>query len=393
MQGNSSNATIDIYAYPKMSKGQICTEGRRSACHKKYAIDSLGCEDFGDARMLIGAIRNLACLQFNLPAGGNPSRYLVILNPFSGGGGVTSKTGAKYIYQTMLNPMLEEAGIEHDVLVTGRGGHARDRMSVRNSSEKQAAVETESEHLDSILSEMITDSETKDISEYNAIIAMGGDGILFEIMQGIRTRADEKEILEKVKFGIIGCGTSNGLAKSILHWSDVSYCPFLYSIQLPNLNQFEPQENYGPLESIFHICRGNTAPLDIASYQLANSSQSYTSFLTFTWGLIADCDLDSECLRWLGSLRQGIWAVYRGILFPKVYRARFSYLPPECAGREGNNFVTMPEFGKPLPSDWVTIEDDFKVFWVSNVSHPAYNMHLCPMSKMNDGLFHIVIVR
>jgi sphingosine kinase len=89
-------------------------------------------------------------------------------------------------------------------------------------------------------------------------------------------------------------------------------------------------------------------------------------------------------------LRQDVWAVYRGILFPKVYRARFSYLPPGSAGKKT---ITMPEFDKPLPEDWVTIEDDFKVFWVSNVSHPAYNMHLCPMSKMNDGLFHIVIVR
>ena len=115
--------------------------------------------------------------------------------------------------------------IEHDVLVTGRRGHARDRMSVRNRSESQdAAAETsEPEQLDSKLSEMITDSEVKDISEYKAIIAMGGDGILFEIMQGIHARADEKEILEMVKFGIIGCGTSNGLAKSILHWSDVSF--------------------------------------------------------------------------------------------------------------------------------------------------------------------------
>lgn len=90
-------------------------------------------------------------------------------------------------------------------------------------------------------------------------------------------------------------------------------------------------------------------------------------------------------------MRQDIWAVYRGILFPKVYRAKFSYLPP--AAHLSGKTVSMPKFGGPLPTDWITIEDDFRVFWVSNVSHPAYNMHLCPMSKMNDGVFHIVIVR
>lgn len=154
------------------------------------------------------------------------------------------------------------------------------------------------------------------------------------------------------------------------------------------------KENYGPLESIFQICKGNTCPLDIASYQLANSSKTYTSFLTFSFGLIADCDLDSECLRWLGPLRSDIWAVYRGILFPKKYRAKFSYLPPGSIGNQKtSNVVSMPNFGEPTPDTWVTIEDDFKVFWVSNVSHPAYNMLLCPMSEMNDGVFHVLIVR
>jgi sphingosine kinase len=153
------------------------------------------------------------------------------------------------------------------------------------------------------------------------------------------------------------------------------------------------KENFGPLESIFYICKSNTAPLDIASYNLANSSKTYTSFLTFTWGLIADCDLDSECLRWLGSLRQDIWAVYRGILFPKIYRAKFSYLPPISNVEYGLKERVIPEFGKPLPEEWVTIEDDFKVFWASNVSHPAYNMKLCPMAQMNDGMIHIIVVR
>lgn len=394
MQRYSSNASINIYAYPKMKKGKICNGGRRAACHKKYAIDPRGCEDFGDVRKVIDAIRNLARLRPHFHGGNEPIRYLVILNPFSGGGGVASKTGSKCIYETLLNPMLEQAGVEHDVLVTGRGGHARDRMKARTSDNPGT---NETEHLDDKLSDMITDTETKDISEYAGIIAMGGDGILFEIMQGIHAREDERVILKTLKFGIVGCGTSNGLAKSILHWSDVSFYSDVQSVycklQTHTHDTFydNTKENYGPLESIFHICKGNTAPLDIASYQLANTSKSYISFLTFTWGLIADCDLDSECLRWLGSLRQDIWAVYRGILFPKVYRAKFSYLPPEkhTVGEP----VSMPEFGKPLPEDWVTIEDDFRVFWVSNVSHPAYNMHLCPMSKMNDGLFHIVIVR
>lgn len=229
---NSSSAFINVYAYSwgeryqnmTTNKNKNCYEAKRSACHKKFLIDSQCCEDIGDVRKLVDAIRSLALLQSNTPVNNNPVRYLVIMNPYSGGGGVTSKTGAKYIYETIFYPMLEQAGIEHDVLVSGREGHARERMKVRNDQVNNGAAEhfTEAIKLDEKVCSISLDEETKDISEYNAVIAMGGDGIMFEIMQGIHDREDEKDILNNLKFGIVGCGTSNGLAKSILHWSGVS---------------------------------------------------------------------------------------------------------------------------------------------------------------------------
>ena len=225
MERYSSNASINIYAYPKMKGGKISNEGKRCANHKKYTIDSNAVEDFGDVRKIIDAIRNLACLQANLPINKKLIRYLVVLNPFSGGGGASSKTGGKYTYETLLNPMLEQAGVDHDLLVTGGGGHARERMSLRNSDDKKEKAGGRSFNETIQFDERLCinmDTEATDISEYNGIIAMGGDGILFEIMQGIHGRKDEKEILNVMKFGIVGCGTCNGLAKSILHWSEVS---------------------------------------------------------------------------------------------------------------------------------------------------------------------------
>ena len=53
----------------------------------------------------------------------------------------------------------------------------------------------------------------------------------------------------------------------------------------------------------------------------------------------------------------------------------------------------MPEQGKPLPEGWESIEDEFRVFWVCNTSHASYDMFTCPMAKMNDGLFHMLVVR
>ena len=358
-----ASAQINIYCYPKNNRKK-----QREPNHKSYIVDSKCCEDFSDVRALVQSIRTLSGLQNNTN-NALPQRFLVILNPYSGGNGPKSKSGATFVYETMVKPMLEQAGVEHDKLATNHGGHAKERMELRKSTS-----DDDDNHVEE--GGDCTDSELKDISEYDAIIAMGGDGILFEIFQGIHARStDEAQILCKLKFGIVPCGTCNGLAKSILHWSD--------------------NAEYTPMESVFQICKGHTSRLDLASYQLAKTEKTYTSFLSFSWGLIADCDLESECLRWLGALRTDIWAVYRGILFPKKYRARFSYLPLSNKTNNGSasTKIDLPKLNEPLSKDWVTIEDDFSVFWVCNTTHASYNVFTCPMSKMNDGVFHVLIVR
>ena len=368
-----ASAQINIYCYPKNHRKK-----QRQPNHRAYTVDSKCCEDFSDVRALIRSIQTLSRLQNNNAATNNrapPLRFLVILNPYSGGHGPKSKSGATLVYETMVKPMLEQAGVQHAKLATNHGGHAMDRMELRTSTtaDNNGASKDNGEGEDS---NDYTDSELRDISEYDSIIAMGGDGILFEIFQGIHARSDEEQILSKLKFGIVPCGTCNGLARSISHWSD--------------------NADYTPMESLFQICKGHTSRLDLASYQLAKTKKRYTSFLSFSWGLIADCDLESECLRWLGAIRTDIWAVYRGILFPKKYRARFSYLPPPNSKTNDSGTSTkidLPQFNEPLPKDWVTIEDDFSVFWVCNTTHASYNVFTCPMSKMNDGVFYVLIVR
>lgn len=46
---------------------------------------------------------------------------------------------------------------------------------------------------------------------------MGGDGILFEVVNGMMERVDWETAFRQVKLGIIPCGSGNGLAKAISH--------------------------------------------------------------------------------------------------------------------------------------------------------------------------------
>jgi hypothetical protein len=52
------------------------------------------------------------------------------------------------------------------------------------------------------------------------------------------------------------------------------------------------------------------------------------SFLSISWCMIADVDLESEHLRWMGETRFTIWALLR-IIKRRQYRAKLAYLGEE----------------------------------------------------------------
>mmetsp|Transcript_10205 Transcript_10205/g.29957 ORF Transcript_10205/g.29957 Transcript_10205/m.29957 type:complete len:580 (-) Transcript_10205:106-1845(-) len=368
---NQANAILSIFVYPKRKtrlKGSIfrfCgtdrddskpsragvtfmeeidreqdSPGHRYAHHRQFTVAPT--EDFTDLSILVNAIRKLSrqipTTNSEVPLRDEEERLLVIVNPYSG-----KKAGVNE-YETMLFPILEQAGISHDCLITTHSRHAEERMNKQSSK-----------------------SDFKDISEYSGIVLVGGDGIIHEVMQGIHRRSDRDEILKKIKLGTIGAGTSNGFSASLAHAS---------------------KENISPLDSAFMIAKGMSAWVDLSRYE--TKSKSYTSFLTFSWAMIADIDIESECIRWAGFLRMDIWGVVR-VLFLRKYRARFSYLPPT----EEKKAVKIPPLDQPLAGSegWITCEDEFIVFWVSQVTHAGEQMFHAPPCKLNDGVFHIMIVR
>lgn len=46
---------------------------------------------------------------------------------------------------------------------------------------------------------------------------VGGDGIVFEVVNGLFQRPDWEKALNELPLGVIPCGSGNGLAKSIAY--------------------------------------------------------------------------------------------------------------------------------------------------------------------------------
>ncbi len=109
--------------------------------------------------------------------------------------------------------------------------------------------------------------------------------------------------------------------------------------------------------------------------------------------MIADIDIESERIRFLGVLRNDIWGAWR-VLNLRNYRAKFSYLPANMENVEVSmNKTYYPDINSDVPPTWKTIEDDFILFWASQVTHAAHNVLQSPGSKLQDGVFRVWIVR
>jgi len=141
------------------------------------------------------------------------------------------------------------------------------------------------------------------------------------------------------------------------------------------------------------IVKGRSSKCDLSHYETEN--ESYGAFLTYSWAMIADIDIESETIRFMGMLRNDLWAVWR-VINLRSYKGKFSFLPASVDDGINSGDYTkdnFPAIGDDVPSNWLTIEGDFILFWASQVTHASSATIQSPDSKLNDGIFNIMVIR
>lgn len=108
-------------------------------------------------------------------------KVLVLLNPKSGSG------KARQTFQKCVVPVFVEAEIPYEVQVTKHANYAREFARLR------------------------------DLYAWRSIVVVGGDGIYYEVINGLFERPDWEKAVKSIPIGIIPCGSGNGLAKTIAH--------------------------------------------------------------------------------------------------------------------------------------------------------------------------------
>ncbi|XP_019732268.1 sphingosine kinase 1 isoform X2 [Hippocampus comes] len=320
----------------------------------------------------------------------HPCRMMLLVNPHSG------KGQALVLYNNHVQRMLNEAGVLHTLVVTERQNHAR---------------------------ELVREA---DLSQWDALVIMSGDGLLFEVINGLLDRSDWKEAI-RTPLGILPGGSGNALAASIHHYAGASL-----------VSSEELLVSCG-----FLLCKGVVSRMDLVSVHLFSGTRLF-SFLSLAWGFVADVDIESEKYRHVGAARFTVGTLVR-LASLRVYKGKLAYLPLEAdcnrmGSRNSNNHSAtlhnsrdsplqnsfhnschsnnslkarrferlrsssktqtglwnsvLPRLEEPLPGNWVVVpEEDFVLVLAMYQSHLAEDLLAAPDATLDDGVIHLFYVK
>lgn len=122
----------------------------------------------------------------------------------------------------------------------------------------------------------VTIVEAMDVEAYDMVVCCSGDGLAHEVFNGLGKRHDAKRALEKIAVTHVPCGSGNAMSCN-LNGTD--------SASLATLA----------------IIKGIPTPLDLIS--ITQGETRTISFLSQSVGIVAEADLATEHLRWMGSAR------------------------------------------------------------------------------------------
>jgi len=133
------------------------------------------------------------------------------------------------------------------------------------------------------------------LNDYRGIIAVSGDGLVFEIFNGLMERDDWEQAIQTPVAQIPG-GSANALACCNAYLTKEVFRDM-------GLKDFARQMT-------FNLIKSQPMPLDLVRIQLADK-RVIPSFLSLEWAFIADLDLESERYRFLGDVRFTVGALQR----------------------------------------------------------------------------------
>ena len=331
-----------VHTFPRASGSFGCMGGASKRVKRRHRDISLPCADFAQSQASSEALAR-ELLPRDSPASSDPStarQLLVLINPF-GGGGKAPRVWRK------LEPLLRLAGFQLELVVTTHAGHAR---------EVAAALP---------------------LGVYHAVVSVSGDGLVNEIVNGLLDRPDSQAAMRQTFVPVAG-GTGNGLHKSLCVGSgeanDAVGTAFIIAKGRPTpLDLWEWSRPQQPAGGAAGDAAGDAAGEEGAAHG-GGGERLCWSFLSLSWGIVADVDIESEKLRCIGPARNTIWALLR-MATMRQYTASLSYRD-----------ASTGEWASLDGSDWTGI-------WACNVPWMSETDQAAPDAELGNGALDVILFK
>ena len=227
-------------------------------------------------------------------------KILLVYNPQAGNGRAKKNL-------SMVESLLNKYKIDFDLALTNSRGHG---------------------------TKLVADA---DFTKYDGIVAAGGDGTLFEVINGYYKNSSEK----KIPIGVLPAGTGNAFARDL----DLDSSHIEVAIEV--------------------ISKQNLRKVDVGKFVTEDKVYYFLNIIGA--GFVADANKTAQSFKLFGNFSYTIGVLYRILVL------KFAKLKLEFDGRK--------------------IETDSTFIEVSNTRYTGADFLMAPAAKIDDGLLDITLVK
>ncbi|SCU80823.1 LADA_0B09736g1_1 [Lachancea dasiensis] len=289
---------------------------------------------------------------------------LVLVNPHGG------KGQAKKLFLSKVKPILIASNCDVEEVDTTHQGHAMEL------------------------------ARTIELDKYDIVACASGDGIPHEVLNGLFQREDRAEAFKKLAITQLPCGSGNAMSLSCHGTLNPTYAA-LSVVKAPEIR-------------IDLMC----------CTQESYKNQPRVSFLSQTYGIIAESDINTEFIRWMGPSRFEL-GVFVNILQRKKYpcelyvkysaktknelRDHYNFHKKKQEGNasgstidntrqeeiEEAQFQLKYSISEEIPEDWEVVDpavtNNLGIFYSGKMPYIAPNTKFFPAALPCDGSFDLVL--
>ncbi|KAL9648836.1 hypothetical protein ABK040_012268 [Willaertia magna] len=230
---------------------------------------------------------------------------LIFINPISGSGNSLN------YFNNIVKPMFNDCSISYEMIQSKKANDFEEycktqlNLNTLNNSNKKLEI-----------------------------ITIGGDGTLHEIINGIYLQCKEKRysflniLKNKIIFGVIPCGSGNAIAttlqKEMIHFID------------------DRKETTLVQRSTLFICKGYFSSLDLWCILQKDENVRFAT-VSFSFGAVADIDIKTEVIRFLGGLRYAVGVIIYAFI-GSFYSCKMKYVQFKKYAEKSQNQVIRKQY-------------------------------------------------